>query len=195
MNSAGWLKLMPSRSTTFCAHGRGVQQQVHHVVVQQVDLVHVQQAAVGRRQHARLEVALAALDGLLDVQRADHAVLGGADRQVDEAGAAGGHRQHFAGLDARPALVAVGRRHVGVAAEVAVGHDLDFGQQEGQGAGRRALGRAALAADQHAADLRMDGVEDERSLHALLADDGGKRENAWHQKCLQSVRYRQIASN
>ena len=66
-----------------------VQQQVHHVVVQQVDLVDIKQAAVGRGQHARLEMALAALDGLLDIQRADDAILGGADRQVDEAGAAG----------------------------------------------------------------------------------------------------------
>ena len=69
------------------AHRRRVEQQVHHVVVEQVDLVHVEQAAIGRGQHARLEMALALLDGPLDVQRADHAVLGGADRQVHEAGA------------------------------------------------------------------------------------------------------------
>ncbi len=162
------------------AHGRAVQQQVYDVVVQQVDLVDVQQPAVGRGQHARLEVALAALDRLLDVQRADDPVLGGADRQVDKAGAAGGHRQQLAGLDARAALVAVGGRHVGIAAKVTVGHGADFRQQEGQGAGGRAFGRAALAADQHAADLRMDGIEDQRALHALLADDSGKRKDTWH---------------
>jgi hypothetical protein len=72
-------------------HGGRVQQQIHHVIVQQVDLIDIKQAAVGRGQHARLEVALAPLDRLLDVQRADDAVLGGADRQIDEAGAAGGH--------------------------------------------------------------------------------------------------------
>ena len=55
-----------------------------------------------------------------------------------------------------------------------VGDDVDFRQQEGQGAGGRALGRAALAADQHAADLGVDGVQDQRTLHALLADDGGE---------------------
>jgi hypothetical protein len=45
------------------AHRGGVEQQVNDVVVEQVDLVHVQQPAVRRRQHARLEVALALLDG------------------------------------------------------------------------------------------------------------------------------------
>ena len=65
------------------AHRRGVKQQVHHVVVKQVDLVDVQDAAVGGRQDARLEVFLAFLDGLLDVERADHAILRCADRQVN----------------------------------------------------------------------------------------------------------------
>ena len=68
------------------AHGGRVEQQVHDVIVQQVDFVNIQQAAVGGGQHARLEVALAFLDGFLDIQRTDHAVFGGADRQVDESG-------------------------------------------------------------------------------------------------------------
>ena len=37
------------------AHRGGVEQQVHDVVVQEVDLVHVEQAAVGAREQARLE--------------------------------------------------------------------------------------------------------------------------------------------
>ena len=76
--------------------------------------------------------------------------------------------------DALAAFGAPGRRLVGIAAEAAVGDHLDLGQQRGQGAGRGGLGRAALAADQHAADLRIDGVQDQGALHALLADDGGK---------------------
>ena len=59
------------------AHRGRIEQQVHHMVVEQVDLVDVQQAAVGRGQHAGLEVPLALLDGRLDVQRADDAVFGG----------------------------------------------------------------------------------------------------------------------
>ncbi len=80
----------------------------------------------------------------------------------------------------RAALVAVGGRHVGIAAKVTVGHGADFGQQEGQGTGGGTFSRAALAADQHAADLRMDGIEDERALHALLADDCSKWKDTGH---------------
>ena len=55
------------------------------MVVQQVDFIDVEQSPVGGCQHARLEVPLAFLDGFFDVQRADHPVFGGADRQVDKA--------------------------------------------------------------------------------------------------------------
>ena len=158
------------------AHGRRVEQQVNHVVVEQVDLIHVQQAAVGRRQHARLEVALALLDGLLDVQRAHDAVLGGADRQVHKAGAPASDRQFLAALDALAAVVALPVRPVRIATKGAVGDHLDFGQQRSQSARRRALGRAALTADQHTADLGADGVQGQGRCHAALADDGSRTE-------------------
>ena len=61
------------------AHGGRVEQQVDHVVVQQVDFINIKQAAVGGCQHARLEVALALLDGFLDIQGADDSVFSGAD--------------------------------------------------------------------------------------------------------------------
>ena len=62
------------------AHGSRIEQHIHHVIIQQVDFVDVEQAAVGGRQHAGLEVALALLDGLFDIQGADHAVFGGRNR-------------------------------------------------------------------------------------------------------------------
>ena len=164
------------------AHGRGVQQQVHDVIVQQVDFIHVEQAAVGRGQHARLEMALAVLDGLLDVQRAHHAILGGADGQVHEAGATLRDRQRFTARQPIPAVVAQGVDAAGVAGERTVGDHLDLGQQVGQGARRGGFGGAALAADQHAADRVADGIQDQGPLHALLADDGGERirSDNWH---------------
>jgi len=55
-----------------------------------------------------------------------------------------------------------------------LGEDLDIGQQGRQGPRGRRLGCAALAADEHAADPWIDGVEDQRALHALLTDDGCK---------------------
>ena len=150
------------------AHRRAIEQQVHHVIVQQVDFVHVQQAAIGRRQHARLKVALALLNRALNIQRAHDAVLGRAHRQVHELGAAQRERQRLA---ARRSLAAIGapRRpgYRGRSRKRAIGHDGDLRQQRGQRAGGGGLGRAALAADQHAADLRIDRIEDQRAMHPV----------------------------
>ena len=66
------------------AHRRGVEQHVDEVVVQQVDLVDVQHAAVRAGKQTRREGVLAVAQHPLQVQRADHPVLGGADGQLDE---------------------------------------------------------------------------------------------------------------
>ncbi len=70
------------------AHRRRVEQEIDHVIVEQVDFIDVQQAAIGRRQHARLEAANALLNRLLNVERADHAIFRGAHGQIDKLGAA-----------------------------------------------------------------------------------------------------------
>ena len=67
------------------AHRGGVEQQVDEVVVQQVDLVDVQDPAVGAGEQAGLVLRLALRQRALEVQRAEHAVLGGADGQLDQA--------------------------------------------------------------------------------------------------------------
>jgi hypothetical protein len=41
------------------AHCRAVEQQIDHVIVEQVDFIDIEHAAVGRGQNARLKVALA----------------------------------------------------------------------------------------------------------------------------------------
>ncbi len=68
------------------AHGGGVEQDIDDVIVEQVDFVDVEQAAVGACQHAWLKMALAFLDGAFDIERADDAVFGGGNGQVDEGG-------------------------------------------------------------------------------------------------------------
>ena len=123
-------------------------------------------------------MAFAALDGLFDVQRTDDPVLGGADGQVNEAGAADGDGQNLAGGNPIAAFVAVSGWNIRIAAEVTVRYDVDLRQEEGQRARRGAFGGAALAAYQHPADLRMDGVQNQRAFHALLADDARKWENS-----------------
>jgi hypothetical protein len=144
------------------------------VVVEQVDFVHVQDAAIGGSQDAGLKVALAALDGLFDVQRAHHAVFGGADRQIDERRRQGARRQRAKALEALAALVAEEVRAIRVAVKAAALDDVERRQQGSQSTRCRGLGGATFAADQHAADLRVDGVENESAFHALLSDDSGE---------------------
>ena len=71
------------------AHRRGIEQHIHQVVVEQVDLVDIKDVAVCFGEHPGLEAALTALDGGLDIDRADDAVLrcGSTARAVTPAGA------------------------------------------------------------------------------------------------------------
>ena len=131
-------------------------------------------------QHAGLKVALAFLNGLLDVERADDAIFGGADRQVDERGAAGGERKFAFFGGAFLALGAPGRGAIGVTAKAAVPHHAHVGQKGGQGAGGGGFGRAAFAANEHTAQARVDRVQNQGALHAFLPDDGSEGENWGH---------------
>ena len=65
------------------ARGGDVEQQVDEVVFQQVHLVDVEEAAVGAGQQSGLERLLAARQRPLEVERADHPILRGAERQID----------------------------------------------------------------------------------------------------------------
>ncbi|MDT4856277.1 hypothetical protein FQZ97_906630 [compost metagenome] len=66
------------------AAGGHVQQQVHQVIGQQVDFVHVEHAAMGLGQHAGGELRAAFAERGIQVQGADYAFLAGAERQGDE---------------------------------------------------------------------------------------------------------------
>ncbi len=72
MKRAGWLKEMPSRSTTLTPIARRIQQDVHHVIIQQVHLIHVEDAPVGGGQYPGFKMALPFLDGPFNIQRAHH---------------------------------------------------------------------------------------------------------------------------
>jgi hypothetical protein len=131
------------------AHRGGVQEEVDQVVVEQVDLVHVQDPAVRVGEQARLERLHALRERPLDVEGAHQPVLGGADGEFDHAG-----RARRTGPDlVRPVRargVGSGRR----AGEAAPGDDVDLRQQRRQGADRRRLGRPLLTAHENAADAR-----------------------------------------
>jgi hypothetical protein len=158
------------------AHRSGVQQQVDEVVVEQVDLVDVQDAAVSSREQAGLVLGTPLGQRALEVQRPEHPVLCGADRQLDES--------HRAGLDRgvgseRP--VGGQRRCLPrVAGEPVAGDHVDGRQHRGQRADDRGLRRTLLAAHEHPADVRQDRRQDEGERHVVGADDGGEGIVLWH---------------
>ena len=157
-------------------HRRGVEQYIDDVVVQEVDLVDVEDVAVGLREDAGLEALRAATQGRLDVDGADHPVLRRVDGQLDDPHLPRVRRQLPVLRIPEPAVGAQRLAVVGIAAEVAAFDDRVLGQQLRQRAHGGGLAGALLAADEHPADRRLYGVEDQRQLHRLLADDGSERE-------------------
>ena len=108
------------------AHRSRVKQDIHHVVIQQVDFVDVEQTAVRSRQHAWLKMALALLNRAFDVERANHAVFCGRNWQVDERGFLGFNRQRvFPPNKALTAFRAPGGGLGGVTAKATTADDLD----------------------------------------------------------------------
>ena len=77
------------------AHGGGVEQHVDQVVVQQVHLVDIEDAAVRARQQARREGMFAVSQHLLQIDGADDAVLGRSDGQLHQAGSGVDGGQHL----------------------------------------------------------------------------------------------------
>ena len=111
--------------------GGHINQQIDQVVFQQVDLVDVEKAAVRLGQQTRLEGLDALGERALQIERADHPVFRGTQRQIDHR-----HRNQMrlgrmAGQAQRGALRA-GASGVGwVAAITATLHRFHLGQQGG----------------------------------------------------------------
>ncbi len=171
-------------------HGGGIQEHVHDVVVEEVDLVDVEDVAVRLGQHAGLELARPRSQGCLDVDRAHHPVLRGVDGQLDDP-----HTALVGGKEAsRPepgaAVVAEGLAVVRIAAEVAALDDVVLGEQAGQGPHRGRLAGALLAPDEYPTDRRHDGVQDQGQLHRLLAHDRRERENVAVERDAHAVKNR-----
>ena len=144
-----WLTETPSRSTVERPGGGGVEQQVDEMIMQQVDLVDVEDAAVGGGEQAGLVGHLAGCPGPACRSRAPITRSSLApDRQLDQPG----RTRRWT----RPCRAAVRAGRVGVgrvAAEPAALDDREVGEHVGQRPDHGGLGRALLAADQDAADL------------------------------------------
>ena len=72
-------------------HCGRVEQQVDQVVVQEVDLVDVQDAAMRLGQQTRLEVHGAVAQRLLEIDRTRHTILRRADGKLDQSYGPGFH--------------------------------------------------------------------------------------------------------
>ena len=155
-------------------HGRGIQEHVHQMVVQQVHFIDIEDAAVGCGQQTRFEMLLAALDGALQVDGAEQPVLGGAERQVHHRHGALAAGENLAGGPAPAAVVAHQLDFVGVAVKRTARHHRHGRQQFRQPSGRGGLGRALLAADQDPGDEGIDGIENQGLFETLLPDQGGE---------------------
>ena len=155
------------------SHGGGVEEDIDQMVVEEVNLVDIEDSPVGGGDQAGLETLGAGLDGGLDIQGTDQAVLGGADGKVNDADLMVGGLGH-SGLSVTVLAEAL--------AEVrwaAIGATLDhgnLGKEGGEGADGGGLGGAFFTSDKDAADLRVDGIEQEGPFHGLLPDDGGEGE-------------------
>ncbi len=153
------------------ARGGDVEQQVDQMVLQQVDLVDIEEPAMGAGQQPRLEPLLAARQRPLQIERADDPVLGRAERQVDDRRRHLHHRR-TAGADPADRRRPVRRAVVGAALA-----RRDRRQQRRQRAHRRGLAGAPVAKDQHAADRRVDRRDAQRALHLVLPDDRRERKH------------------
>lgn len=160
-------------------HGGRVQQQVHEVVVEQIDLVDVQNPAMGVGEQPRFKGLHALGERPLDVERPDEPVLGRTDRKL--------HHSRIP-RHAGPGLMgAIGTRRIGrrrVAREPAPGDDGNLRHERGERTHGGGLGGALLAAHQHAADGGRDGIEQQPEPEIVLPDDGGERVRRTHDASL-----------
>ena len=157
-------------------HRGGVEQQVDEVVVQQVDLVDVEHAAVRVGEQPGLVGAHALGQRALQVERPDQPVLGRADRQLDQPGRAGAPRPRRT------------RRPCGAVRAARV-RGRPGRSRTGSRAPRPASGSSAASA-RTAVDFAvpfsprtstpptpgMHRVEQQREPQVVVADDGGERE-------------------
>jgi hypothetical protein len=125
-------------------------------------------------------VALALLDRYLNIQRTDHAVLGGTDWQIDKTGAVPGYGQSFAALHSLSAVVTLPVRAMRMTAKGAISYYFNLWQQGSQSPGRCALCGPALASNQHTTDLWANRIQNQGHFHSFLAYYGGEGEYCGH---------------
>src|SRR5579885_649255 len=162
------------------AHRGSIKQHIDHIIVQQVDLINVEDAAISLCQHARLEASLSLAQRVFDIQRSYHAIFRGVDGQIDHAHTPAHDGQRLAPLFAFAAGCAHLLWPIWRAGKGAIGHRLNLRQHSGQRPHSSRLGRAFLSTNQHAANRGRNGIEDQRQFHLILAHNCTERINRCH---------------
>src|SRR5215207_2447137 len=147
------------------------------MIIQQVDLVNIKQTAICACQHAWLKMTLAFLNGLFYIECPHHTVFRRGNGQVYKGCRFDMGRKWIFSIETFLTFCTPGVWLLRVAAEAAVIYDSHFGEQCGQCTRRSGFRCAAFTTDQHAADTRINSVQDERTFHALLSYDCSKGEN------------------
>ena len=159
-----------------------IEQQINEMILEQIHFVDVEKTAVRARQQSGLERLLAIAQRFLDIERADHAILSGAEWQVDDRHTLLCHRQ-LAARDVEstfPAFVAARAIRRRVAAIATPLHRLHAWQERRQRTDDGRFSRAAISKDKDAAHGRIDGRNEERQLHLLLTDNCTERKSNAH---------------
>jgi hypothetical protein len=178
------------------AHRR--QQQVGDVVVEQVELIHIEHPPVRFRQQTGLKHGLAAGQRGGDIHRSHQTVFGDAQGHLheggrDHLGGQQGRRIAAAGVSAQGHQAAAGGvipvigatridiqgRRAGLtgAGRAQIEH-IDRRQQGVQAAGQHRFAGAAATSNHHAPEAGVDRRQQQRQLQRAVAGDGGQREGA-----------------
>ena len=144
------------------------------MVVQEIDLVHVEEVPVGPREDAAFELALSGAQDVFDIEAARDPVLGGVQGELDD-----GHASRTA-LQFPPFifLQTRGAHETGVvraAVELASG-GCHLGEDGPQGPDRGGFRGSLLSFDEDAADGGIHDVEEKCAFHLFLSDDPDERE-------------------
>ena len=166
--------------------GGDIEQEIDEVILEEVDLVDVEVPAIRAREEPGFVRLLAAGERAFEVEGADHAILGGAEREVDDGDGGFVGAELLAGVQVRLAVgaEAAGRR-LGITSVAAPIDHRHRGEEGGEGADRGGLGGPAMAEDQHPTDGRVDRGEEDGPLHLVLTDDGREGEGDTHQMGLR----------
>ena len=161
--------------------GRGdVEEEVDEMILEEIDLVDVEVAAVGAGEEAGFVRFLTTGEGAFEVEGADDAVLGRAEWEIDDGDRDFGGPQFLAVSFPGEAVGAASSSRVGVAAVPASGDDGHRREERREGADGRRLGGASVTEDEDATEGGVHRGQEDGALHLVLTDECGEGEGDSH---------------